>query len=305
MITANQSKTFNFYLRFTDLCAFTPNKENTRMRVLFPKCKSPVKASNGDPIQAHFPVVVFSAADHRKHEEPDQADEQPLYQIHQYGSGEESVGLWFLQDQDLEIFTEPPAPFSYKFEEQNTADMSMIQPGHGGLNDACLAEGADVEDYLSARMLVDSGTLEVKKLAKDPNGAVISWEFRSTAEEPPISETRSLAVQYELAIPNVEHVEIVARPFGDLDPDSRESLVLASSRDDLIVEIKNEPPEEILRLDWTIEEEEAKRAKHFEKFYDLCANGDVLKRIPYIGGSTITSDTLHCPPALFPPHADA
>ena len=306
MPTTNRVQLFNFYLRFSDLCAFVPHTDGKRMRVLFPRCAKPTHASVGDPNQAHFPVVAFSAKDLRS------ARRVP-YKTLKHGPYEEEIGFWFLENQDLEISTsrhgkEQSLTIDSSYFE-HVADMSRI-PGcdTGEVNKSCLTYDSDdvPQQYVSARVALTEGTLKVKQLTLDEKRNEVRWVFKMSPTEDTVNENhRVLALQLELEIPRVEYVKFTAKAFNDSS--TKETMYLASSREDLIVEIKNEPAEEILRLPWDYASEEEERAKHFELFYSLLHSPPPLeKRIPYIQKSgPITSTSIYCPPAGFRPHEDA
>ena len=297
---------FNLVVRFSDMCAFVPSRDCQNMTVLFPRCTRPKPAGDGIPIQAHFPVLEFALKDLRKRKLCHHPD--PPFKTLRHRVRDETMGLWFLDHQDLKIKT---ASRTRDLVIENSfhhyvAPMSAIHGTALGLNPHCLLDDMDhpPQEYVTARMVFDHGNLGVKEVARDPFGNEIEFRFMTPEADDPASfgdETFRLATQLELVIPEVEYVVFKGTRF--CDKTDVESLVLASSREDLIVGIKNEPVEELLRLPWEYNHEDTQRARDFEAYYQMVAGmeeGDILPLIPWVEPSApITSRLINCPSVQF------
>ena len=298
---------FDLIIRFSDMCAFVPSPDGNQMKVLFPRYSRPKLASDGNPIQAHFPVLAFAMKDLRKQKLINCPD--PNYKTLRQGPNEEDLGLWFLDNQDLEIKT---ASKTHIFQVMNSfykyvpAMPDGPNSGIRAVKTHCLLDDSanPPQQFVKARMTLDCGNLSTKRVAKSQMGQEIQFQFAPPDSQDPNQFTGPkfpVAIQLELVIPDVEYVEFKATRF--CDPTDVESLALASSRQDLIVEIKNEPVEELLGLPWEYTREDTQQARDFEVYYQLAdkENGPLIPKIDPV--STITSNLVHCPQTLFQNHS--
>ncbi|HEX6902363.1 MAG TPA: hypothetical protein VF789_21775 [Thermoanaerobaculia bacterium] len=330
---------FTLKIEFQGLIGYVPTNGGKSLLALFVEGRKGRQTSDGHHIPAHVPVIQFArrnVADPGTLRNHEQGKQKVLYFGQQdMGAVDDLAGLWFLDNQDIELRYEGQDREDQKlriWDEETRA--SFGQPnGRGPASffsqlphlDTIISSASRVdpdcllpqprEGLLAARFTIREGVIESLTPPEELDGKLLSTQFRPIGTDlggTVFTQTSiGSGALVEVKVPG-DSVTLVSRLFGDEASKSVLKLApVAGQTTPIHVKVRNLPLYDIFGLP-NFEHPNLTEDRHFEIFYELSLRRPPLHKrpIPHFelaeqnGGGHVHPGPIHlstpwCPPAVF------
>lgn len=330
---------FNLKIKFQGLIGYVPTNGGKSLLALLVEARKGHQTSDGHHLPSHVPVIQFDRRNALNLQELARLDSNDNQKILYHGQGDmksesELKGLWFLDDQDLELSYERERS-DRKFQvwdeamahnagvAENTLNFFSSLPHLENLASASSRVDPDCllpnpkDGLVAGRFKIDDGIVQALNPPRDDGGNLIQVHFRPLGSE---DKETVFTQQYighgmvlEIEVPG-ESVTLMAKKFDSTEAKAMLKLAPVEGESaSLEIQVWNLPLYDIFGLP-SFGHSSTTEDRHFELFYELCQRRPPLHKrpIPYFVSSTqngnggghghggpVMLTTPWCPPAVF------